>query len=143
MADGPVFARVHVLVLCDAIAEHPDEQGVFDLRGVRTQLRARSFPHTHPQLYVYLQLTGHEGTVSGHVAARSEATEEEVVYRPIDALQLVGPLTVVHVWLRIRNCIFPGPGVYWFQVVLNEKLVAERRFVVSEIPGGTNGQPTP
>jgi hypothetical protein len=41
------------------------------------------------------------------------------------------------------DCEFPSPGVYWFQVLLNEKLVAERRFSVSEAPGDTNGQPIP
>jgi hypothetical protein len=142
MADGPVFARVHVLILCDAIERHPEEEDVFDLRGVRTQVRARSFPYTHPQLDVYLQITGHEGTASGRVVAASEATEEEVVYRPIDEIPLLGPPKIVHVRLRISNCEFPAPGVYWFQVTLNEKLVAERRFHVLEFPGDSNGQPT-
>ena len=142
MVVGSVFARVHVLALCDAIEEHPDEKGVFDLRGVRTSVRARSFPYTHPQLYLYLQLTGHEGTVSGRVVAVSEATDEEVVYQPIDAIQLRGPLAIIHSYVQLLDCEFPAPGVYWFQVYLNEKLLAERRFLVSEAAGDTNGQPT-
>ena len=40
MADGSVFARVHVLVLCDDIEERPGEKAVFDLRGVRTHVQA-------------------------------------------------------------------------------------------------------
>jgi hypothetical protein len=44
MADGPVFARVHVLVLCDEIEKRLGEEDVFTLRGVRTQVRVPSFP---------------------------------------------------------------------------------------------------
>jgi hypothetical protein len=69
MADGSVFARVHVLVLCDDVEERPGEEGVYDLHGVRTHVQARSFPYTHPQLSVYLPVTGHAGTVTGRVVA--------------------------------------------------------------------------
>jgi hypothetical protein len=141
MADGSVFARVHVMVLCDDVEERPGEEAVFDLRGVRAHVQARSFPYTHPQLWVYLQVTGHHGTASGRVLLLQEATEEELAHRPIDEFQLLGPLTVIHLQVEITDCEFPAPGVYWFQVFLNEKLVAERRFLVSLTPGDTNGQP--
>jgi hypothetical protein len=141
MADGSVFARVHVLVLCDDVEEHPGEEAVFDLRGVRGHVQARSFPYTHPQLFVYLQVTGHQGSATGRVVVVSETTQEEIVDVPIDEFQLLGPLTVLHLQLQIMDCEFPVPGVYWFQVFLNEKLVAERRFFVSEASGDTNGQP--
>ena len=49
--------------------------------------------------------------------------------------------TVIHLQVEITECGFPAPGVYWFQVVFNEKLVAERPFIASDIPGATNGQP--
>ncbi len=141
MADGSVFACVQVLVLCDAIEELPGEEEVFDLHGVRTHLRAEAFPYTHPELWVYLQVTGHPGSASGHVIVLREATDEEIAHRSIDAFPLLGPLTVLHLQVDIMDCEFPAPGVHWFQVVLNEKLVAERRFLVSEAPGGSNGQP--
>ncbi len=129
------------MVLCDEVATRPDEEAVFGLRGVRTHLHARSFPYTHPRLSVYLQVTGHEGSASGRVVVPREATEEEMAQVPIDEFQFLGPLTVIHLQVEIMDCEFPAPGVYWPQVVLNEKLVAERRFFASESPGDTNGQP--
>jgi hypothetical protein len=143
MADGLVLARVHVLVLCDAIDERAGEEAVFDLRGVRTQLRAASFPCCPPQLCVYLQVSGHEGTASGQVVLVREADEEELMAVPIDDIQLWGPLFAIPVGLRIRNCEFPSPGIYWFWVILNQRLVAERRFHVLKTPGSSNGQPNP
>ncbi len=100
MADGSVFARVHVLVLCDEVRRRPDEDAVFDLRGVRTEVRAASFPHTYSQLSVYLQVTGHQGPASGRVVVVREATDEEIVNAPIDEFQLLGPLSVFHGWTQ-------------------------------------------
>jgi hypothetical protein len=139
MADGAVFARVHVLVLCDEIERRPGTEVVYDLRRVRTGIQAASFPYTHPQLGVYLQVSGHEGTASGRIVAVNEATDEEIIGVPIDEIRLWGPLTIVHYRVQLQHCVFRAPGVYWFQVFLNQKLVAERRLHV-EISGDTNGQ---
>jgi hypothetical protein len=141
MADGSTFARVHVLVLCDDVEELPAGEDLFNLGRVRTQVRAASFPYVHPQLCIYLQVSGHGGMASGEVVVVNEATEEDIVHVPIAEFPLSGPLEAIPVWLRIRDCEFPEPGVYWFQVFLNEKLVAERRFHVVASPGDSNGQP--
>jgi hypothetical protein len=142
MPDGSVFARVHVLVLCDEVERLPGPEVVYDLRRVRTGIRASSFPYAHPQLCAYLQLSGHEETATGRIAVVNEATDEEVAFASIDEVQLWGPLVVVHYWLRIQHCVFPAPGLYWIQVLLNQKLVAERRFHVLHIPGEAHGQPS-
>jgi hypothetical protein len=45
-------------------------------------------------------------------------------------------------WLQLRIGEFPEPGVYWFQVFLNDKLVTERRFRVVSSVGESSGPPT-
>jgi hypothetical protein len=112
MAVGWVFARVHVLVLCDEVEELPGGEAVFNLRGVRTEVHAPSFPYVHPQLCIFLQLTGHEGMASGRIVVVQEATEEEITQVPIGEFQLSGPLQLTPMWLRLRDCEFPAPGVY-------------------------------
>src|SRR5262245_56536576 len=104
MANGPVYARVHVLVLCDDVDELPGEEAVYDLHGVRAHVSARVFPYTHPQFSVYLQVSGHQGTASGRVVVVQETTEEEVAHVPIDEFQLLGPLTVIHLQVEITDC---------------------------------------
>jgi hypothetical protein len=141
-ADGSVFARVHAPVLCDEVEELPGEEVLFNLNGVCTQVQALSFPYVLPQLCVYLQVTGHEGEASGHQVLVQETTEEEILRLPIEGFHLAGPLEIVPVWLWVKDCEFPEPGVSWFQVFLNEKLVAERRFHAITISGDANGQPT-
>lgn len=141
MPESSVFARVHVLVVCDAIEQPDSEDRVVDLRGVRTGVQADSFPYCPPALCVYIQVSGHEGTASGEVVVVREADDHEIVSVPINDLELRGPLTMVQVGLRTTNCKFPAAGIYWFQVVLNQKLVAERRFRVHSSES-SNGQPT-
>ncbi len=139
MADGSVFARVHVLVLCDEVEELSGEEELFNLNGVRTQVRARSFPYFHPELCVFFQVAGHEGIASGHLALVQAANDTEVFQVPIDTFHLSGPLQVIPRWLELRACEFPEPGIYWFQVVLNGKLVTERQIQVIASPGDGNG----
>jgi len=141
MADGSVFARVHALIVCDAVEELSSEEELFDLNGVRTQVRARSFPYFHPLLCVFFQVTGHSGIASGHLALVQEAGDTEILRVPIGTFQLSGPRQVITKWIELQDCVFSEPGVYWFQVVLNGKLVTERRFHVVASPGDSNGQP--
>jgi hypothetical protein len=141
MADGAILVRVHVLVLCDDVEELADGDDRFDLDGVRTHVTAVSFPYVHAVLCIYLQVTGHTGMASGYVVIVKEATDEEIAHVPIEEFQLLGPLELVSVWLRIRDCEFPEPGVYWFQVFLSDKLVMERRFTVVAATGDSNGRP--
>ena len=141
MADGSVRVRVHALVLCDAVEELPGEENLFNLNGVRTQVRARSFPYFHPQLCAFFQVTGHDETASGHLALVREADDTEILQISIEEFQLSGPLQIILKWIEILDCEFPEPGVYWFQVVLNGKLVTERRFHVIASPGDSDGQP--
>jgi hypothetical protein len=141
MADGPVFARVHVLVLCDEVEELTDAEDLVNLSGIRTQLATPAFPYVHSQLCMYLQLSGHKGMASGYVVLVNGTTEEEIFQVPIEGVELSGPLEIIPAWLRLQDCEFPEPGVYWFQVFLNDKLVAERRFRVLAAGGEDNGQP--
>jgi hypothetical protein len=113
--DGSVFARVHVLVLCDEVEELPGGEDLFNLSGVRMQVHAPTFPYVHPQFCVYLQVTGQEGIASGRAVVVKETTEEEIFYRSIDAFQLSGPLEITSIWLRMRDCEFPEPGYIGFR----------------------------
>jgi len=138
-----VLPRVHVMVLCDEIEPSADEEEVFDLRGVRTHITAASFPYTHPQLSVYLQVTGHEGTASGRAVVSDPDTEAELYVSQADPIAFSGPLTFIHVPWQVLDCTFPQPGVYYVQVFFDGKLVNERALFLSqhEAPN-SNGQHT-
>src|SRR5450755_2876103 len=77
-----VLPRVHVMVRCDEIEPSSVEEDVFDLQGVRTHIIAPAFPYIHPLLCVYLQMTGHAGTVSGHAAVSDPEADAEIYVSP-------------------------------------------------------------
>jgi hypothetical protein len=141
MAGQMVLPRVHVMVLCDEIEPSPAEEGVFDLRGVRTRITAAAFPYEHPQLCVYLQMTGHEGRATGCVVVINAESDEEVFATQESSIGFHGPLAFVPIPWRLFDCRFPDAGLYYVQVFFDGKLLGERALFVtqSEATAG-NGQ---
>jgi hypothetical protein len=135
-----VLPRVHVMLLCDEIESVAGEEDVSNLLGVRTPIKAATFPHVHPRLRVYLPLTGHEGTVSGAVAIVNGRTDQEVSQVQLTHVVLQDPLTIVTVTAAIEDCEFPEPGVYYLQAYFEGKLLSERLFHPIESQGTTNGR---
>jgi hypothetical protein len=138
MATSPATPRVHVLVVCDDI--DPVDENVFHLTGVRTHIRPDAFPYTHPSLCVYLQVAGHEGEASCHVELVPAGEGPPLLITPQQDVPLYGPLELVSVWWRIRNCTFLRPGLYYVQVYFGSKLASERLLVISESGGSADGR---
>ena len=139
MAKKSVLPRVHVMVLCDDVAEREDAATAFDLLGVRSHIVATSFPYEHPGLWVYLQVTGHAGPAEGR-AVIVDSADLEVAEHPPVQVAFTGPLDFLHVLFPFVDCPFARPGVYYVQVFFDEKLVGERAFHLLETEGGSNGQ---
>ena len=134
-----VLARVHVLVVCDDI-EPGEEDFVYYLLRVRTQIEANHFPYTHPRLCVYLQVTGREGTDACRIALTRADEEEELASSPEVEVQFGGPMVLVPVWWSFDDCTFPEPGVYYVQVYFGARLAHERLLVLSESEVLGNGR---
>lgn len=121
-----VLPRVQAMVLCDAVEASADEGEVFHLHGVRSVIEAPSFPSTRPRLCVYLQVSGHAGEASCRVEI-NRAETDEVLYRTSPrGITFAGPMAVVPVVFRLRNCGFPAPGLYYVQLFYESKLIGER-----------------
>jgi hypothetical protein len=137
-----VLPRLHVIILCDEIEPSPSGDEVFDLRGVRTSLSAPAFPYIHPQLCVYLQATGHEGTARCSLAVVDSGTDLPVLTTPEQTAHFRGPLSFLPVCWWLRDCWFPEPGVYYIQVSFDGKLLGERALSLSQNEAVTgNGHP--
>jgi hypothetical protein len=112
-----VLPRVHAMILCDDVEDSPAEDGVYNLFGVRTEIQAAAFPHVHPQLYAYLQVSGHEGTVSGVIVVVNARTDEELFHQATPQVALRDPLSVVSVAVQFADCVFPEPGLYYSRFI--------------------------
>ena len=141
MAGKITLPRVHVLVLCDDIDVSAVEEEMFDLQGVRTRITAPAFPYDHPQLVVYMQMTGHDGTASCRVAVVNARTDNETFHSGQHEIKFHGPLEFVSVCIWITDCRFSEEGIYYVQVYFDDKLIGERTiFLECDEGAASNGQ---
>jgi hypothetical protein len=130
MAKKLVLPRVHAMVLCDDFDWSPDEEEVFHLFGVRSNLAVSAFPYTHEQLVAYLQLTGHPGRTTCEVRIVDPNTDDILLAAPERIIELTGPLNIVPFIFLLEDCVFGGPGLYYVQVHCDGKLVCERSLFI-------------
>ena len=121
-----VLPRVQAMVLCDVAHKDENEIGVYRLTGVRTTLEASSFPLLRPRLCAFLQLSGHRGEAHCHVEVSGVETGNLIYHTPRKVIAFDGPLVVVPIAFRIRNCVFPAAGLYYVQAFDQGKLIGER-----------------
>lgn len=131
--------RVHLLVICDEIAERWEGDTLHDLVGVRTQLTAPLFPYRCPQLSIYVQATGHQGTADCHVTVVRADDDAIVVATPIRVINFTGPTEFIHVTFVIADCCFPEAGVYYIQVHFDNQLRSERVLEILASAGDSDG----
>jgi hypothetical protein len=127
-----VLPRVQAMVLCDAAEESDQEKTVFQLTGVRSWMEVLSFPAFCPKLCIYLQISGHEGHANCHIEINRVETEDVIFKTVSKTINLQGPMSVVPMVFRLRNCVFPAPGVYYVQVFHERKLIGERPLILQQ-----------
>jgi hypothetical protein len=127
-----VLPRVQAMVLCDGVEESDRERGVYHLKGVRSVISATGFPCIHPRLCAFLQLSGHMGEASCHATINRVETDETLYQTRPRVISFKGPLTIIPFKFRFQNCAFPAPGVYYVQIICENKLISERPLHVTE-----------
>jgi hypothetical protein len=125
-----VLPVVRYLVLCEDVhADQVDPQRI-TLVGLISTLRSLEeppYPILKQEICAYLQVTGCRGAAQGHVEIR-HADSDEVVYRTrTRTIPLVtDPLEVVGIAFRLRDCLFPKPGLYWVEFWYNDEVLAQQ-----------------
>ena len=63
---------------------------------------------------------------------RQESTDEVVFQTKPKSISFADPTLVVPVVFRLRNCVFPASGLYYVEILNENKLIGERRLLVVE-----------
>jgi hypothetical protein len=108
-----VLPRVQAMVLCDEVMESAQEPGVHNLSAVRTIIDVTSFPYLCPRLCVFLQMSGHRGEAACQIEIEKVGTNDLIHHTKAKLISFTEPVAVVPVLFRMRNCVFPSPGVYY------------------------------
>jgi hypothetical protein len=121
-----VLPRVQAMVLCDEIEESDHEDAIFHLTGVRSAINAAAFPAVHPQLCVFVQMSGHRGSATFYLEIDRVETDDVIFDTQPQMIEFEDPAMVVPDYFRLHNCVFPAAGLYYVQIYSAGKLIGER-----------------
>lgn len=116
------------LTLCDYVIVEERTRKV-SLIGAFTGLGVPEFPATIPPFSVFAVLTEAAGDVTMKVVMTHMETNEEV-YIHAGILHFADPVAEVYYHLRLRQRVFPAPGLYLFALFADGELIAQRRLRV-------------
>jgi len=121
---------VRHMLLCEDVRTDPANPKKVNVFGLVSTIQAvpdAAFPVCHPELCVYLQVTGGRGTGEGKIVAVQADTEQVVFTSSPHPIALgADPLAVLGLVFRIQDCIFPQAGLYWIQFRFNDNIIAEQ-----------------
>jgi hypothetical protein len=125
-----VHPIVRYLIVCEDLQTDTDNPRRVTIVGLISTIRAceqPSYPLLNRELCVFLQMTECRGPAEGHVEIQ-HADSGRVVFRTSQrTLPLPNdPLEVVGVTFRIRNCIFPEPGLHWVQFWYKGRIIGQQ-----------------
>jgi hypothetical protein len=91
----------------------PRRVNVFGILNNIDSLDDPPYPLLFPQLAVVLMLTGGRGTGDAQIVFVSQDTGQRIFGTPKRSITFgPDPLAVAGVFFRIRDCLFPFPGLY-------------------------------
>ena len=125
---------VRLMLLCDDVRPDPDNPSKINALGLVSTIHSfgeAAFPFRHPQLCVYLQLTGGRGTGEGRIVVVHADSDQTVLRAPLHTLKFgTDPLKVHGVLFRLLGCVFPEPDYYFFEFWYNDKAIARQPLFV-------------
>lgn len=121
---------VRYLIVCEDVHLDPQKPRRVTLVGLTSAIRGLDeppFPLRYRELCVFLQLTECRGSAEGRIEIHHSESESMGFRTRTRTIPLgTEPLEVVGFTFRIRNCLFPEPGLYWVQFWYNEQIIAQQ-----------------
>lgn len=118
MATIPPIVRQ--MVICDDVQPAAGDRPRMNVLGVTHNIRAKpgqSFPLRHPGLCAYLVLTGGVGTGRVQLRVSEAVTGDDLFGSAVhDINHPPARHEIAAVILRIKDCVFPRPGLYWVEL---------------------------
>jgi hypothetical protein len=123
---------VRHLIACEDIVVHPDRPNDATLVNILTNLKSDGFPARHPEICVFVLVTDCRGNASVRIQIEYLDTGE-IVFRTRSRRIDFGsdPLEVTGLRYRLRDCVFPRPGMYAVRFYCDDELIHEQPLRVS------------
>ena len=127
----PVKPLGVALMICDQVITEAGTNKK-SLIGVFNNISARQFPCRHSRLCIFVSITGGHGTAKTEVRCVDEQTGKSL-FGAEGEVSFANPNHVVEAVFEFNNVMFPSPGLHCIEVLSNDELVLQRRFIVKQI----------
>ncbi|HMP02427.1 MAG TPA: hypothetical protein PKD86_01765 [Gemmatales bacterium] len=127
------------MVICDTVIDDRIS-GKKSLIGLFDAIATTNLPCRVNELHVFVALTEGYGKRELRMRCISSESDEELFGTTTD-IEFPDPLSVVELNLGFRGCEFPEAGEYRFQLFIEQTLLCERKFRVTQVPGFQPGAP--
>jgi len=116
-------------VVCDGVVDHGS--GKFSCCGTFTELWCTTFPARHPRFAVMLTWALGKGRYNVTIRMIHPNREKVLIELSRAPISLATPMQIANQILEINDARFPAPGIYWFQIFLEEEMLVEYPFSVN------------
>ncbi len=123
-------SRLHYMILCDAVVF---SQGKFTYYGVFDRIQATRFPCVHGTLSIAVQLSCDPGPHVLTLRAVDSGGTDVIPTLPPVTIETNHPLGMTTTSITLQGLPLQKPGIYSFQLYLDEKLLGARDFFVEKI----------
>ncbi len=122
--------EIDYLLLSDGVVASPE--GKLTICGIYDKILSRQFPAIHPQLIFsmrILEMYGKHQLSARFVDCEGNDAAPEMPHVELDT----GDRGIVQTQLTIKSVIFQKPGIYSLQILVDEKIIGQRDFIVEEV----------
>ncbi len=121
---------VKAFVICDEVIDSPTGPGPKDLYGAGLALLESDglFPWTRT-FWVYLELAGQNSAGSVQLALMRADSGRRFFFRSL-GVDFEDPLHSAVITIRLYECLFPAPGVYFLELWYDNQWQLDQRLEV-------------
>jgi hypothetical protein len=120
-------------VLCDDVRQ--ENNGKFMLIGLFEAISAKKFPATHQTLFVANRWCKGEGTFTQMIRIVNPR-DKSIIFQTDDQVFELGDIDRHHTLIsRFNNLVFPEPGKYWVEILLDKELLLNYPILLKEVTG--------
>ena len=119
------------LIVCDQILVEAGT-GKKTLIGIFNEIGCSKFPAAHPNMVVFVSVTGGRGTYGTSLRLIFDGQEKPIFEIPA-VMHVDTPMQVVEFAFKLRGLNLSSAGLYRFEFLCNEELIFSRVFSVKSI----------
>jgi hypothetical protein len=133
---------VKSMILCDELllSQQSDKVHLLGVFNTIRPLHEPLYPYRHGVFSVFLQLSDADGNFEAKIVVSEASSGLEVAVGQFHTIEFLDRLQLKHVRFRLRDCLFPRPGLYWVGLEVEGDVLCEQRLMLGRRRSGKSSQ---